>query len=274
MSVDKNNHANGRFEDLTGWKMWEHGVPDSRLTVLRRVENHVTPSGKKTAQWLCKCSCPEHNTIVVQTGNLKNGSVRSCGCLATENSRRLLTGNKYGKKNKKYNDYDLTSFDYGVGYTEKGEEFYFDLEDYSLIKDYCWRIRYGYVVTKDPNTKKYIRMHRLIMNAHPDVLIDHKAHKTNDNRKQYLRSANSSTNHWNHDIYSNNTSGVTGVNWDEESNKWRARLWAHGKMYHLGRFDKFEDAVSALKVAVEKYFGEFSFDNSMKEDNNELQQPA
>lgn len=23
-------------EDMTGWKMWEHGVPDSRLTVIKK----------------------------------------------------------------------------------------------------------------------------------------------------------------------------------------------------------------------------------------------
>ena len=274
MSVDKNNHANGRFEDLTGWKMWEHGVPNSRLTVIERVENYVTPSGKKSAQWLCECSCSKHGRVVVTTNNLKHGNVRSCGCLAHEASVRLLTGNQYGKSNKRYNEYDLTSFDYGVGYTTKGEEFYFDLEDYDLIKDYCWNIRYGYVVTKDCTTGKYIRMHRLIMNAHPDVIIDHKTHATTDNRKQFLRQANSSTNHWNHNTYSNNTSGTTGVSWDKESGKWRARLWAHGKMYHLGRFDSLDAAIQARKVAEDKYFGEWSYDNSMKENIDELQQSS
>ncbi len=63
MSVDQNNHANGRFEDITGWIMSEHGVPDSRLTVLKRAENKVYPSGKKTAQWLCQCSCPEQGLL-------------------------------------------------------------------------------------------------------------------------------------------------------------------------------------------------------------------
>lgn len=37
-------------------------------------------------------------------------------------------------------------------------------------------------------------------------------------------------------------------------------------MYHLGRFDNFEDAVKVRKEAEEKYFGDWSYDNSMKED--------
>ena len=40
--------------------------------------------------------------------------------------------------NKKYNKYDITSHDYGIGWTYDGYEFYFDLLDYDLIKNYCW----------------------------------------------------------------------------------------------------------------------------------------
>ena len=31
--------------DMTGWKMWEHGVPESRLTVIKQVNDYVTPQG-------------------------------------------------------------------------------------------------------------------------------------------------------------------------------------------------------------------------------------
>lgn len=268
MSVDENNHANGKFEDLTGWNMWEHGVPESRLTVIRRAENYITSSGKKTAQWHCMCNCQEHNTIIVRTTDLKKGRTLSCGCVAKERSRERLLGNDYGHKNKKENEYDY-SREYGVGYaTNNGHEFYFDWEDFDLISYFSWMMdENGYLIAQDYSTKpkRYIRMHRLIMDANPGILIDHRKHQKYDNRKEHLRNANSNTNHFNHDIYKNNTSGITGVNWDEESGKWRARIWAYGKMYHLGRFDNFEDAVKARKEAEEKYFGEFSYDNSMKD---------
>ena len=29
----------GKFIDMTGWVMKEHGIPDSRLTVIRRAAN-------------------------------------------------------------------------------------------------------------------------------------------------------------------------------------------------------------------------------------------
>ena len=275
MSVDQNNHANGKFEDMTGWVMSEHGVPDSRLTILKRVENKVDKNGKKQAQWLCECNCKEHNTIISTTANIKRGHVKSCGCMAREVSRQLLTGNTYGHKNKKENLYDY-SREYGVGYTtNNNKEFYFDWEDFDLIKEYTWFMNAdGYIVTKDYSNGKHIKMHRLIMDANPGILIDHRAHARHDNRKEKLRNADANTNHFNHEIYRNNTSGVTGVSWDSESGKWRARLWAYDKMYHLGRFDKFEDAVAARKLAEEEYFGEFSYDNSMKEKNDELQQSS
>ena len=70
--------------DMTGWVMSEHGVPDSRLTVLQRVEDHVTSSGQRSPQWLCECSCCEHKQIVARGANIRNGITKSCGCLQIE----------------------------------------------------------------------------------------------------------------------------------------------------------------------------------------------
>lgn len=62
------------------------GKKFGRLTVIRdygRSEN-------RSVIWLCKCECG--NTHKVSTGKLKNGSVKSCGCL-----RRDMTVNKNHK---------------------------------------------------------------------------------------------------------------------------------------------------------------------------------
>lgn len=40
-------------EDMTGWNMWEHGVEDSRVTVLKQIEDIVGKNGRVAAQWLC-----------------------------------------------------------------------------------------------------------------------------------------------------------------------------------------------------------------------------
>lgn len=54
-----------------------------------------------------------------------------------------------------------------------------------------------------------------------------------------------------------NTSGVKGVVWDKERQKWKAQIEFKGKRYYLGRHDKKEDAIEARKEAEEKLHKEF-----------------
>jgi hypothetical protein len=51
----------------------------------------------------------------------------------------------------------------------------------------------------------------------------------------------------------NNTSGYRGVVWDSNRRRWRAEIKLDGKKLHLGRFDKYEDAVAARRRADEQY---------------------
>ena len=61
----------------------------------------------------------------------------------------------------------------------------------------------------------------------------------------------------------NNTSGATGVSWHKNKGKWQAYLTINHKRIHLGYHVKFDDAVKVRKDAEEKYFGEYSYDNSI-----------
>lgn len=181
------------------------------------------------------------------------GHTKSCGCLSVE---------KFIERNKKYNIYDLTN-EYGIGYTTNTNmPFYFDLEDYEKIKDYCWRENdKGYILTciKD----NHIRMHKLFVN---NDFVDHINHNLKDNRKSNLRPVTNSQNQMNAKLRTNNTSGVTGVYWNSKNKKWVANIALNKKRIQLGSFENFEDAVKARKEAEEKYFGEYSYDNSMMSD--------
>lgn len=234
----------GKCIDLTGQRF-------DRLLVIKRVENYINKK-YQVAQWLCLCDCG--NEVIVRSDSLRSGKVKSCGCLHKESA------SKQGSKNKKYNTYDLSG-EYGIGYTYKGEEFYFDLEDYDKIKDYRWYIdKYGYVVARKLNQDKMVKLHKLLL---PNVEVDHICHKKYDNRKSELRIVTRSQNNMNHGLRNDNTFGVVGICWAKRENKWLARITVDGKEIFLGYFDKFEDAVKARKEAEEKYFGEFSYDNSM-----------
>ena len=170
----------------------------------------------------------------------------------------------------KRNEYDLSG-EYGIGYTCNGE-FYFDLEDFDKIKNYCWYINwYGYVTTIDREVNKRIQMHRIIMDVvDPNIEVDHKngSNTKNDNRKYNLRVATRSQNGMNKEKMSTNTSGVTGVGWHKGKSKWRAYIKKNGKWIDLGYYDNFDDAVIARKDAEKIYFGQWSYDESRKENND------
>lgn len=177
------------------------------------------------------------------------------------------------KTHKKYNTYDLTG-EYGIGYTSKEEEFYFDLEDYDKIKDYYWYIDTSdnYVKTSihdsNNNNKTYnLKLHRLIMNCPNELVVDHiHGSKTkNDCRKSNLRICTQHENAMNCGISKRNTSGVTGVTWSKKRNKWCVSIGYNKETIYLGCYTSFEKAVNVRKEAEEKYFGEFGYNNSQKE---------
>lgn len=231
-----------------------------RLTVINLIDSNAQDS-RRDRKWLCKCDCG--NTVVYSEKQLlKSKNVHSCGCYTVEHAKNI------GHSNKKYNTYDLSG-DYGIGYTPSGEPFYFDIEDYDKIKQYCWSINeYGYVKTSvyiDNNTSRTIRMHRLIMDVldNDDVVVDHIGHNCRDNRKSQLRICTQDDNTYNTITRSTNTSGFKGVSWDIEKQKWLVQIWANNKKIHIGRYNNINDAIKARKDAEEKYHKEYSYDNSM-----------
>lgn len=92
----------------------------------------------------------------------------------------------------------------------------------------------------------------------PSRYIDHKDGNSLNNALSNLREATPSQNTMNAKMSSSNTSGVKGVQWDR--NAWKAVIGVGGKMRHLGRFARFEDAVAARKKAQVELHGEFSRD--------------
>lgn len=247
------------------------GQKFERLTVVKRGDDIICPSGKKDSAWWCLCDCqlslPEEmqKLVLIRQSSLVTGGTKSCGCIRRE---IIIESNKNGKK---YNKYDLSG-DYGIGWTSNtNEEFYFDLEDYDKIKNYCWfehkcetNDGIGYIKSNDENNRT-IELHRLVMGIFDiNIRIDHIKHRLNDNRKSQLRIATGQENSFNQKLNKNNTSGVTGVYWKERDKKWIATIGLNYKKIHLGQFTNKADAIRARREAEERYFGEWSYNNSMK----------
>ena len=101
------------------------------------------------------------------------------------------------------------------------------------------------------------RSHRVIWAMHcgewPEEQIDHINGIRDDNRIDNLRAVCGFDNMRNQKRHENNTSGFTGVSWDEASQKWFVQIRANGRSKYLGIFEELSDAVAARKAANIKY---------------------
>ena len=263
----KNPHDDEIYLDLTNkiFGSWH---------VISKDENYY----KDGIHWLCWCDCEKNldfesrRKYSISENRLVNKQATCCiNCGRKKSSKKMK---EYHKKNR--STYDLDG-EFGIGYTYDGNIFYFDLEDYNKIKDYNWYVNDQHYLLARVNIGnkkvKDIRMHRIIMDVEdPNIEIDHihGIKSRNDNRKSNLRLATHSQNNINKDKASNNTSGVKGVTWDKRTGKWRVRITINKVTHELGFFDELEEATKVRKEAEEKYFGEWSYDNSInkKEETN------
>jgi len=212
------------------------------------------------------CSCENHTECNHDVAKLLSGNTKSCGCFGKESIYKQKKSNKYNLENN-----------YGIGYFENGDEFYFDKEDYDLIKNYSWSelnvrgTKYACTKRKYNGKPTSILMHRLVMGVldNPDVEVDHIKHNTLDNRKSQLRIGTKWDNNLNHDLFVTNKSGCSGVQWDKKNNKWYATISYGGEHYWLGYYINKEDAIKVRKEAENYYFKDWSFDNSMNADLSE-----
>ena len=122
----------------------------------------------------------------------------------------------------------------------------FDKKFLSLVKKSKWsKIKFGYI----RHVRKGIMLHRLIIGAKDNEIVDHINRNPLDNKLCNLRIVNDSQNAVNKRIQSNNTSGYPGITFDKKNKKWKARLNYYKKSYWLGRF---KDIKEAIKVREEK----------------------
>lgn len=224
----------GNFIDMTGWKMWEHGVPNSRLTVVKLAKHDK--SGNSI--WLCQCKCGNETNI--RGDKIRSGHTLSCGCL-------------------RLNDYDITSYEYGIGWaTNSGLEFQFDLNDFQLLRTHSW-----FTKTDDSGYNKLVstingKAKSMAQFLTGENYIDHKDRNPMNNRRCNFRIASRSQQQANHNISSDNKSGIIGVSWDKIKHKWVSQLVQNGQRLLYKYFFNKDDAIKARLEAEQKYFGEFA----------------
>jgi hypothetical protein len=103
-----------------------------------------------------------------------------------------------------------------------------------------------------------LKMHRLIMDAQPKMIVDHRDGNGLNNQRLNLRVASDQQNKCNRPAQSNNTSGFKGVSWSKASGKWLAQIASNGEHKYLGLYLTPLDAAYAYNEAAKELHGEFA----------------
>lgn len=228
------------------------GERHGRYTIIE-----VLPRGKHGQQRvLARCDCG--NIKEVDYSPLKRGIVVSCGCYGKE-QRAISARNR-----RKGNIYSVVD---GIVYmhaTNCDDVFLLDSEDLDCVLPYAWLSKNGYAITRCPNTKKIINMHRLIMglNENDNHVVDHINHIPEDNRKCNLRVCDQANNCMNR--CANNKrlhSKYKGVFSATNGQSFFSTIQFQGKQYYLGSFASERDAATAYDDAARQFFGEYAKTN-------------
>lgn len=146
-----------------------------------------------------------------------------------------------------------------------------DDSDFVALNQYAWQFKRerdginGYAVGR-----KYIgvrdgreiydnySMHRLLMDAPKNMLVDHVNGNGLDNRRRNLRLCTKSENLCNRGPQKNNTSGHKNIVWHAQDKMWRVLLVKGGKKHDGGLFHDIEDAVKARDRLIKQVHGKFA----------------
>ena len=122
-----------------------------------------------------------------------------------------------------------------------------------------------------PNSDGYIsikidlvlhRAHRLawfyVTGVMPVLQVDHKNRIRHDNRFVNLRLDELSEQSANRKVMRTTSSGVNGVTWNKEEQKWRVRVCYRHKRVYLGDFRDLNEAIAVRKKAAEDIHGVFA----------------
>lgn len=210
-------------EDLTGRVF-------NKLKVVERVANKI----KWKPRWLCKCECGTLKEV--DSGPLKSGATKSCGCLKSEKARLRLT--KHGLCNTQlYNSW-------------RGMK-----ERCTKLNNSHFEIYGGRGITFDPRWALFSNFLADMQDSYTEGLELDRVDVNGNYSKDNCRWSSQGEQCYNQRLRKDNKSGKTGVWLDERKCKWLAYIRVNNKRIVLGYFENFEEAVRVRELAEIQYYG-------------------
>jgi len=153
----------------------------------------------------------------------------------------------------------------------------YDKEDHDVIINFNWHIAkgkngvfYARARVKNKFRNVYgdsnIRMHRLVMKADGNQIVDHIDHNGLNNCKSNLRFVTGQQSTANTRVHSDSLTGYKGVTYVKSKKLYFARIRVDGILISLGRSKSLKKAVMRYNEAALKYFGEFAYLNKIPDE--------
>lgn len=213
--------------DLTNQKF-------GRLTVISKA-----PSMNARSRWICRCECG--NTKEVLGQNLRNGHVKSCGCLKSE---------IHATKEYKHGFHGTRLYRIYIGMIGRCHN-----PSVKAFKNYGAK---GITVCEEwfKNPKGFCEWS--LANGYNDSLTIDRIDPKKGYSPENCRWVNYSVQNYNKILNSNNSSGFKGVSYNKRTKKFKAYITRNKKTHHLGFFDTAEEAYEARKKAALKLWDDLN----------------
>lgn len=122
------------------------------------------------------------------------------------------------------------------------------IEDKSKLDGIRWYVdNYGYAVGYVIPLRKMVKMHRWILNAPKDRVVDHLNHDRLDNRRNNLRLITTELNS------GHRKNKPKGVYYIKKKGKYLSQFCKNGKFKYVGWFSNKDEAEEAFNLAWENY---------------------
>lgn len=233
----------------------------NKLTVIKfdRIEHKRDIKGKNRDKgyWLCKCDCGRE--VSISRNELITGKTKSCGCLYKE------TGIKNSKKHlidltgKRFNELVVIGLDRVEKYNNKNVYYW------KCICDCGNEVVISGNRLKEGRIKDCKEAKRNEVKSYTEI--------GNEFKKEKILKEGTRLDNLSGKLSKANTSGVRGVSFKKDKNKYKATIGFKKRTYFLGYYDKLEDAKKAREKAEEKFYKpileKYNYKNKKLKENEE-----